>query len=59
MFISLMRSVNGAHILNATSHFSGSAGGSTCTIYIVLLASRYVSLESHKFDLNIEVLNLI
>ena len=62
LFISLMRSVNGAKLLNATSLlllFGSTAGGGTGAVVIVLLTSIYASLWSYKLNLNFEVLNLI
>ena len=59
-----MQSVNGAQFLNIThlflpSNLFAASSAPTPVIVIVPLTSMYVSQQSHKLDLTIEVLNLI
>ena len=55
-----MQSVNGAQFLNTNFLLALFGLSPACAaIDIVPLTSIYVSLESHKLDLNIEDLNLI
>ena len=62
LFISLMQLVNGAQILNITFllvSFTGAAAIYVSRTVIGHLTCICASLKSHKFDLIIEVLDLI
>ena len=56
-----MQLVNGVKFLNITflSVLFGAAAVPVFTTVIDPLTSIYASLQSHKLDLNIEILNLI
>ena len=60
LFISLLQSVNGAQFLNTIFLLILFGLSPACAaIDIVPLASIYASLQSHRLDLNIELLNSI
>ena len=61
LFIFLIQLVNGAQFLNITYLFLlfATAAPAVLLTDIFLLTSIYASLQSHKLDLSIAVLNLI
>ena len=64
LFISLVQLINGAQFLNATplslsSKCLAAASAPSPAIVIVRLTRIYASLESHKLDFKVVVLNLI
>ena len=64
LFISLMQLVNGTQFLNATplslSSACLAAASSPATVIVIFSLTRiYTSLQSHKLDSSIVVLNLI
>ena len=62
LFILLMQSVNGAQFLNITfllALFASTLAAAVLLTDIFPLTSIYASLQSHKLDLNVDVLNLI
>ena len=57
-----MQSVNGARFLNITfllALFASTLAAAVLLTDIFPLTSIYASLQSHKLDLNVDVLNLI
>ena len=57
-----MQSVNGAQFLNITFLlvlFASTLAAAVLLTDIFPLTSLYASLQSHKLDLNVDVLNLI
>ena len=57
-----MQSVNGAQFLNITfllALFASTLAAAVLLTDIFPLTSIYASLQSHKLDLNVDVLNLI